>query len=117
MSASTLAKHLSDCGLQELRVGEGDNYHHYNNYIFFADTKFRKGLHQALPLLEQEQQEEDIDNIFDIDICMIETEEDNTTNKTTATTTSPTPTTSTEKTAMQDPSRSSTKEETSTTEE
>ena len=95
VSASTLAKHHSSCGLQELRVGEGDNYHHYNNHIFFPDTKFRKGLHHA-----QEQapslhlpQEEETDNIFDIDICMIETED--------TTTTQPTTTTSTEKTAMQ----------------
>ena len=49
---------------------KGYNYHRYNSYIFFADAKFRKGFHQALPLL-QEQQEEEIDqHLYDIDICM-----------------------------------------------
>ena len=118
VSASTLAKHLSSCGLQELRVGEGDNYHHYNNnndIFFLADTKFRKGFHQvqaqALPLhLPQEAEEEETDNIFDIDICMIETEDTTTTQPTTTTT-------STEKTAMQILSRSSTEKETAAAEE
>ena len=99
VSASTLAKHLPSCGLQEFRVGEGDDNTCYILSLL-TDTKFRKGFHQvqaqALPLhLPQEAEEEETDNIFDIDICMIETEEDN------ATTTSPTTTTSTEKTVMQ----------------
>ena len=95
VSASTLAKHLSSCGLQELRVGEGDdNYCYILNIL--TDTKFRKGFHQAQAQDPHLPQEEEIDNIFDIDICMVETEEDNTT------TTSPiATTTSTEKTAMQ----------------
>ena len=96
VSASTLAKHLSFCGLQELRVGEGDNYHHYNNHIFFADTKFRKGFHHAqaqAPSQHLPQEAEENDNIFDLDICMIVTEDINTTQPTITTT-------STEKTAM-----------------
>ena len=99
VSASTLAKHLPACGLQELRVGEGeDNNHHI--FHLLTDTKFRKGFHQAqaqVPALrlQQEAEEQEIDNIFDMDICMIETE-DNTTTPPTTTTTSPT-----EKTAMQ----------------
>ena len=100
VSASTLAKHLPSCGLQELRVGEGDNYHHYNNnnHIFFSDSKFRKGFHhvqaQAPPQHLPQEAEEEIDNIFDFDICMIETEDANTTQPDTTTT-------STERTAMQ----------------
>ena len=102
VSASTLAKHLSSCGLQELRVGEGDDSTCCILHIFnlLTDTKFRKGSHQvqaqALPLQqEQEQEEEEIGNIFDIDVCMIEAEEDSTTSVPPATTTS------TEKTSMQ----------------
>ena len=101
VSASTLAKHLPSCGLQELRVGEGDNHnHHHHIFHLLADTKIRKGFHQVQarapalhPPQEAEEQETDniLDNIFDLDICMIETEDR---------TTTPTTTTS-EKTAMQ----------------
>ena len=101
VSASTLAKHLPSCGLQELRVGEGeDNNHHI--FHLLTDTKFRKGFHQvqaqapSLHLLQEaEDQETDNIDIFDMDICMIETEDNTTTTPTTTTTAS------TEKTAMQ----------------
>ena len=79
VSASTLVKHLPSCGLQELRVGEGeDNNHHI--FHLLTDTKFRKGFHQAqaqVPSLHllQEAEEQETDNIFDMDICMIETED------------------------------------------
>ena len=97
VSASTLAKHLPACGLQELRVGEGDDNNHHIFHLL-TDTKFRKGFHQVqaqAPSLHPppEAEEQETDNIFDIDICMIETDD--------TTTTPPTTTTSTEKTAMQ----------------
>ena len=98
VSASTLAKHLPACGLQELRVGEGDDNNHHIFHLL-TDTKFRKGFHQVQAQapslhLPQEAEEQETDNIFDMDICMIETEDNTTTPLTTTTA-------STEKTAMQ----------------
>ena len=102
VSASTLVKHLlaghAACGLQELRVGEGDDNNHHIFHLL-TDTKFRKGFHQVQAQapalhLQQEAEEQEIDNIFDMDICMIETEDNTTTPPTTTTA-------STEKTAMQ----------------
>ena len=49
VSASTLAKHLSACGLQELRFGEGDDHYHCYVLHVLTDTKFRKGFHQEQP--------------------------------------------------------------------
>ena len=95
MCQHLLWPNISSCGLQELRVGGGDDYYNYhNNNIFhvLTDTKFRKGFHQdqALLPLQALQEEDEIDNIFDIDICVIEAEA-----KEEGTTTTPTATTST----------------------
>ena len=75
VSASTLAKHLPACGLQELRVGEGDNNNHH---IFhpLTDTKFRKGSHQAQAHArhpQQEAEEQETDNSSSTSSCTTST--------------------------------------------